>query len=168
MNRLSTTTLPRTPRVLSTLIIPHLRQSSGSPTAGGTPLDHFTKTGEKEQDPAKVNTRSYEYSQSGGDDMVAGQSSASYDHASNDPAISKTTAGKGNAVNPLEFSPASPDLSKTMRDTVCSDSPFCVYVCNVVLMRVGCFARSGARSKSTYWTGNKSESKDGGEDQVGL
>ncbi|KAH7065673.1 hypothetical protein BKA63DRAFT_585559 [Paraphoma chrysanthemicola] len=117
MYRLSTTTLPRNPRVFSTRMMPHVRKSSGSPTAGGTPLDHFTKTGEKEQDPAKINTRSYEYSQSGGDDMVAGQSSASYDHASNDPAVSKTTAGKGNAVNPLEFSPASPDLSKTMRDT---------------------------------------------------
>ncbi|KAF2032103.1 hypothetical protein EK21DRAFT_87484 [Setomelanomma holmii] len=117
-----TTSVPRTPRILSARALPQIRKSSGSPASGGIPLDHFTKTGEKEQDPAKVNTRSYEYSQSGGDDMVAGQSSASYDHASNNPAVSKTTAGKGNAVNPLEFSPASPDLSKTLQDTIVSQS----------------------------------------------
>lgn len=40
-------------------------------------------------------------------------------NASNDPATSKATAGQGNAVNPLEFSPASPDLSKTLEDNVC-------------------------------------------------
>jgi hypothetical protein len=74
-----TTTIPRTPRVRSTRLLPQIRRSSGSPTAGGAAPDHFTKTGEKEQDPAKVNMRSNEYSQSGGDDMVAGQTSASYD-----------------------------------------------------------------------------------------
>jgi hypothetical protein len=56
-----------------------LRYSSGSPTAGNKPPDHFTKTGEKAQDPAELNMRGYEYSQSGGDDMVAAQESASFD-----------------------------------------------------------------------------------------
>jgi hypothetical protein len=115
-----------------------LRCSSGSPTAGNKSPDHFTKTGEKAQDPAERNTRGYEYSASGGDDMVAAQGSASFDvgdllptskerlltsdqnvGGSNDPAASKERAGKGNAVNPLDFSPASPELSKTMRNTVC-------------------------------------------------
>jgi hypothetical protein len=56
-----------------------LRYSSGSPTAGNKPPDHFTKTGEKAQDSAERNTRGYEYSISGGDDMVAAQGSASFD-----------------------------------------------------------------------------------------
>jgi hypothetical protein len=51
-----------------------IRYSSGSPTAGNA-LDHFTKTGEKEEEPAKM---SREYSQSGGDEMVAAQGSASF------------------------------------------------------------------------------------------
>jgi hypothetical protein len=54
------------------------RYSSGSPTADNAPPDHFTKTGEKEDDPAKINLRSNEYSQSGGDEMVAAQGSASF------------------------------------------------------------------------------------------
>jgi hypothetical protein len=73
-----TTSIPRHPRVLSTRILPQLRKSSGSPTAGNKPPDHFTKTGEKEDDPAKINSRSNEYSQSGGDEMVAAQESASF------------------------------------------------------------------------------------------
>jgi hypothetical protein len=37
----------------------------------------------------------------------------------NDPALSKAAAGKGNVVNPLELSPATPELSKTLEDKVC-------------------------------------------------
>lgn len=55
------------------------RYSSGSPTKTTTPADHFIKTGEKPADPADQVSRSYEYSQSGGDDMVAQQSGASFD-----------------------------------------------------------------------------------------
>lgn len=55
------------------------RHSSGSPTKTNVPDDHFIKTGEKPQDPRDQVSRSYEYSQSGGDDMVAQQSSASFD-----------------------------------------------------------------------------------------
>jgi hypothetical protein len=36
----------------------------------------------------------------------------------NDPAVSKARAGEGNVVNPLEFSPASTDLSRTLEDKV--------------------------------------------------
>lgn len=118
MYRLSTTLpLKRTPRALSTRLLPRIRHSSGSPTAGSKPPEHFTKTGEKEQDPAKTISRSYEYSQSGGDDIVAGQGSASYSRDTN-PESQKEEAGRGNVVNPLEFSPASPDLSKTPENKV--------------------------------------------------
>ncbi|CAO2652135.1 Nn.00g004180.m01.CDS01 [Neocucurbitaria sp. VM-36] len=100
-----------------------IRQSSGSPTAGKNPPDHFNKTGEKEQDPADFSSRSYEYSQSGGDDIVAGQAGASFkDSKDTDPASQKVTAGKGNVVNPLELSPATPELSKYFDDTDVSKS----------------------------------------------
>jgi hypothetical protein len=36
-----------------------------------------------------------------------------------DPAVSKARAAKGNVVNPLELSPASPDLSRILEDKVC-------------------------------------------------
>jgi hypothetical protein len=68
-----------TPRLAASRSLCVRYYSSGSPTAGNNPPDHFTKTGEKEQDPAKLNTRAYEYSQSGGDDMVAAQGGASFD-----------------------------------------------------------------------------------------
>ncbi|OAK94046.1 hypothetical protein IQ06DRAFT_298771 [Phaeosphaeriaceae sp. SRC1lsM3a] len=117
------TTFPRDPRVLSSRTLLQARKSSGSPTAGNKPPEHFIKTGEKEDDPAKVNSRSNEYSQSGGDEMVAAQESASFQSlGGNDPAISKEAAGKGNKVNPLEFSPATPDLSKTLEDKDVSQS----------------------------------------------
>ncbi|KAH7377684.1 hypothetical protein BKA66DRAFT_443232 [Pyrenochaeta sp. MPI-SDFR-AT-0127] len=100
-----------------------LRFSSGSPTAGNNPPEHFTKTGEKAQNPAAFNSRSYEYSQSGGDDIVAGQSSASFlDSKDTNPESEKATAGKGNVVNPLELSPATPELSKHFEETVISQS----------------------------------------------
>lgn len=72
--------------------------------------------------------------------MVAAQGSASFDvcllkepskrtartklmpaqhHHGNDPAVSKAKAGEGNTVNPLELSPATPDLSKVLEDKVC-------------------------------------------------
>lgn len=70
--------VPRTPRILSSRALPQIRKSSGSPTAGNKSPEHFIKTGEKEDDPAKVNLRSNEYSQSGGDEMVAEQESASF------------------------------------------------------------------------------------------
>lgn len=54
-----------------------MRYSSQSPT-GKNPPEHFNKTGEKEQDPVDVVMGSREYSQSGGDDVVAQQDSASF------------------------------------------------------------------------------------------
>lgn len=51
--------------------------------------------------------------------MVAAQQSASFDGKDTNPATQKTTAGKGNVVNPLEFSPASVELSEKVEETVC-------------------------------------------------
>ncbi|KAF1840171.1 uncharacterized protein K460DRAFT_410773 [Cucurbitaria berberidis CBS 394.84] len=114
--------LARTPRVLSSRLqaLSHtsFRHSSGSPTAGKNSQDHFNKTGEKEKDFANYSSRSSEYSQSGGDDIVAEQASASFQNSQDtDPASQKATAGKGNVVNPLELSPATPELSKQFEDT---------------------------------------------------
>ena len=73
-----TTTIPRNPRVLTNRVLVQFRKSSDSPTAGNKPPEHFTKTGEKELDPAKFSSQSYKYSQSSGDDMVAAQEFASF------------------------------------------------------------------------------------------
>jgi hypothetical protein len=58
--------------------------SSGSPSNSNPelPANHFIKTGEKEPDPTKTDLRSNEYSQSGGDDMVAEQAIASFEVSS--------------------------------------------------------------------------------------
>lgn len=113
--------LATTIRTTPIRLLPQIRRSSGSPTAGNAPPDHFTKTGEKEEDPAKINSRSNEYSQSGGDEMVAAQSNASFS-GDVDPASQKDMAGKGNVVNPLELSPATPELSGSLEETVCETS----------------------------------------------
>jgi hypothetical protein len=100
-----------------------VRYSSGSPTKSNLPPDHFIKTGEKPQDPRDQVGRSYEYSQSGGDDMVAQQGGASFDGtAGNDIEASKARAAKGNVVNPLEFSPATSELSKIVSEEFTSKS----------------------------------------------
>ncbi|KAF2652644.1 hypothetical protein K491DRAFT_718782 [Lophiostoma macrostomum CBS 122681] len=95
--------------------------SSGSPSNSnpGVPANHFIKTGEKEPDPAKIDLRSDEYSQSGGDDVVAEQAIASFERSSDtSPQLAKTSAGKGNVVNPLEISPATPELSRSFEETI--------------------------------------------------
>ena len=95
-----------------------VRPSSGSPSPTAVPADHFIKTGQREaSDPAKINLRSNEYSQSGGDDMVAAQTDASFGKDT-DAASTKAKAGKGNVVNPLELSPATPELSAVQKETV--------------------------------------------------
>ncbi|KAF2680451.1 hypothetical protein K458DRAFT_434296 [Lentithecium fluviatile CBS 122367] len=116
MNRLPTrlTSSLRTTTILRSQV--HARYSSGSPTPSSVPDNHFTKTGERaESDPVKINMRSDEYSKSGGDDMVAEQEIASFGNsADTDPLSQKTQAGKGNAINPLEISPANPEVSRVV------------------------------------------------------
>ena len=83
MPRLPTNPLTRPPRLGYTFhsrILP--RYSSGSPTPSPSSqpaASHFNKTGEKDaSDPAQINIRSDEYSKSGGDDIVAEQTVASF------------------------------------------------------------------------------------------
>ncbi|KAJ4985479.1 hypothetical protein SVAN01_09044 [Stagonosporopsis vannaccii] len=121
--RLSTLRLARRSLPTISRTQPGVRNSSGSPTKTNVPDDHFIKTGEKPQDPRDQVSRSYEYSQSGGDDMVAQQGSASFDGtAANDPASQKLRAGKGNVVNPLEISPATSELSSVVSEEYTSKS----------------------------------------------
>ncbi|KAF2268650.1 hypothetical protein CC78DRAFT_350084 [Lojkania enalia] len=146
-------TAPRTR--LASALSPHaqlrLQYSSISPSPSFVKPDQFNKTGLRgESDSTKINSRSNEYSQSGGDDIVAEQTIASFrvgqfprsyiyayiffslalvirklirekDSKDTSPATAKETAGRGNVINPLDYSPASPELSKHIEDqTVCS------------------------------------------------
>ncbi|RVX69902.1 hypothetical protein B0A52_05737 [Exophiala mesophila] len=60
----------------------------------------------------EINTDADEYSQSGTDDATARNEEAAFDPNITDPHEAKEKAGEGNAVNPLEASPANPDLSR--------------------------------------------------------
>jgi hypothetical protein len=63
------------------------------------------------EDREKLNPKADEYSQSGSDDSAAAQESAAFNRIS-DPEEAKEEAGKGNSVNPLDASPANPDISQ--------------------------------------------------------
>ena len=59
-----------------------------------------------------MDTQSNEYSKSGTDGATAGQDEAAFDpNSSNDPDEARKTAGEGNEGNPLDVSPANPELS---------------------------------------------------------
>ncbi|KIV90577.1 hypothetical protein PV10_07864 [Exophiala mesophila] len=60
----------------------------------------------------EINTDADEYSQSGTDDATARNEQAAFDPNITDPHEAKKKAGEGNEVNPLEASPANPDLSR--------------------------------------------------------
>lgn len=109
--------IPRFTRIqrLTPILTQHY-SSSHSPSS--TPDNTFIKTGKRPpSDPTAITQRSYEYSQSGGDDMVAEQEVASF-NKDPDSDSSKMTAGKGNVVNPLELSPATPELSVGVSEAV--------------------------------------------------
>lgn len=69
------------------------------------------------QDRNSINTEATEYSKSGTDDGAARQEAA-FDPSKTSPESEKDTAGEGNEVskkesdNPLDVSPANPDVSK--------------------------------------------------------
>ncbi|PSN72465.1 hypothetical protein BS50DRAFT_583999 [Corynespora cassiicola Philippines] len=89
---------------------------SGAPKKSDQ-VEHFVKTGEKgPSDPTQINVRKTEYSQSGGDDIVADNAIAAFEGASTDPGVEKELAGRGNTVNPLEASPATPELSSAVEE----------------------------------------------------
>ncbi|MCJ1243574.1 hypothetical protein MMC30_000771 [Trapelia coarctata] len=68
------------------------------------------------QDKDSINNESTEYSKSGSDDQAARQEDAAYNPNKTDPEDQKETAAKGNepkeGSNPLEVSPANPEVSK--------------------------------------------------------
>ena len=54
---------------------------------------------------------------SGTDDVSARQEDAAFDPDRTSPEAEKDKAGEGNKVNPLEVSPANPDVSKQWNET---------------------------------------------------
>ncbi|MCJ1420950.1 hypothetical protein MMC32_007310 [Xylographa parallela] len=66
------------------------------------------------QDKDSMNTEAQEYAKSGTDVDAANQNSAAFDPSKTNPMEQKEEAGKGkgDASNPLEVSPANPEVSK--------------------------------------------------------
>ena len=90
--------------------LPARYASSGSQAQSGTHNDNPQR--EAQEDREKMDTQSNEYAKSGTDTATAGQDEAAFDpNHSNDPEEEMNTAGKGNDVNPLNASPANPDIS---------------------------------------------------------
>ncbi|KAH6700622.1 hypothetical protein BKA61DRAFT_620868 [Leptodontidium sp. MPI-SDFR-AT-0119] len=71
------------------------------------------------QDRDSINTEATEYSKSGTDDGAAAQEEAAFDPKTTDPQEEKKIAGKGNenSGNPLDISPANPEVSKQRGET---------------------------------------------------
>ena len=59
-----------------------------------------------------MNTDANEYSKSGTDDTASANEEAAFDSNSPDPQEAKEKAGEGNDVNPLNASPANPEMSQ--------------------------------------------------------
>ncbi|KAI9847512.1 MAG: hypothetical protein M1837_002413 [Sclerophora amabilis] len=137
----SRTLLPRSGTACSTLAHPRLSRSSrihldvGSrapglaPTATGPTVTitsartfHRTVTApwprKDSQDKDSINTEATEYSKSGTDDQAAQQDSAAFDPSLTAPESQKERAGEGDepGANPLDVSPANPEVSKTRGD----------------------------------------------------
>ncbi|KAI9751644.1 MAG: hypothetical protein M4579_005969 [Chaenotheca gracillima] len=71
------------------------------------------------QDKDSINTEATEYSKSGTDDQSAQQQEAAFDPKMTDPQEMKAKAGEGegDGPNPLDVSPANPDVSKPRKST---------------------------------------------------
>lgn len=69
------------------------------------------------QDRESINTESTEYSKSGSDDSSAAQEDAAFNTDTTSPREEKKKAGQGNEGNPLEVSPANPEISKPSSET---------------------------------------------------
>jgi hypothetical protein len=59
-----------------------------------------------------MNTEANEYAKSGTDASAASNEDAAFDPNITDPQEAKKKAGEGNKVNPLDASPANPEISK--------------------------------------------------------
>ncbi|KAK5945904.1 hypothetical protein PMZ80_000043 [Knufia obscura] len=65
-----------------------------------------------QEDREQIDTQSNEYSKSGTDDSSGAQEEAAFDpNSSNDPDEARKKAGEGQEGNPLDVSPANPELS---------------------------------------------------------
>ncbi|PVH84183.1 hypothetical protein DL98DRAFT_512589 [Cadophora sp. DSE1049] len=71
------------------------------------------------QDKDSINTEATEYTKSGTDDGAAAQEEAAFDPKTTDPQKEKNIAGEGNedSGNPLDVSPANPEVSKQRDQT---------------------------------------------------
>jgi len=65
-----------------------------------------------QQNRHKLDPQANEYAKSGSDDTAAKQDEAAFDPNITDPQEAKRKAGEGNRVNPLDASPANPEISK--------------------------------------------------------
>jgi hypothetical protein len=63
-------------------------------------------------DREKIDSEPNEYSKSGTDEASAGNEEAAFDPNITDPQEAKEKAGEGNKVNPLDASPANPEISQ--------------------------------------------------------
>ncbi|ETI27995.1 hypothetical protein G647_00444 [Cladophialophora carrionii CBS 160.54] len=63
-------------------------------------------------DREKIDRDPNEYSKSGTDESSAGNEEAAFDPNITDPQEAKEKAGEGNQVNPLDASPANPEISQ--------------------------------------------------------
>ncbi|KUJ23088.1 uncharacterized protein LY89DRAFT_776899, partial [Mollisia scopiformis] len=75
-----------------------------------TTLAAYPRKGSEDKD--SINTEATEYSKSGTDDASAKQEEAAFDPNTTDPKQEKKVAGEGEDGNPLEVSPANPEVSK--------------------------------------------------------
>ncbi|KAK5093791.1 hypothetical protein LTR70_001568 [Exophiala xenobiotica] len=90
--------------------LPARYASTGGQAQSGTHNDNPQR--EAQEDREKMDTQSNEYAKSGTDTATAGQDEAAFDpDHSNDPEDEMNKAGEGNDVNPLNASPANPDIS---------------------------------------------------------
>lgn len=81
-------------------------------TQGHDSTSHPNPQREAQKDREKIDRQSNEYSKSGTEEATAAQDKAAFDpNSSNDPDEARKEAGKGNDVNPLDASPANPELS---------------------------------------------------------
>lgn len=64
----------------------------------------------------KINTDANEYAKSGTDDTAASNEEAAFDPEITNPQEAKKKAGEGNEVNPLDASPANPELGQPTRE----------------------------------------------------
>ncbi|KAI9818841.1 MAG: hypothetical protein M1827_007662 [Pycnora praestabilis] len=86
------------------------RLTTGRQFHPSTPTTYARKDS---QDKDSINTESTEYSKSGSDAGSAQQDEAAFDPKQTDPVEQKDTAGEGTgSENPLEVSPANPEVSK--------------------------------------------------------